>query len=142
MQFLCFLWLQRSKGLHRDHLVHCPSVSHTFLFLTTQCVPQNTSCEIFTSLFVVPEIQSTIKGSLIVPLLSVCLSHFAFAGTICIPRNSCFMTLFSSPEPKARVSYCHSAPSVVRPSVCLSVCPSVRKLSTFSTSSPEPLDGF
>ena len=30
-------------------------------------------------------------------------------------------TLFSSPEPKARVSYCHSAPSVVRPSVCLSV---------------------
>ena len=25
--------------------------------------------------------------------------------------------LFSSPEPKARVSYCHSAPSVVRPSV-------------------------
>ena len=43
--------------------------------------------------------------------------------------------LFSSPEPKARVSYCHSAPSVVRPS-------SVRKLFTFSTSSPEPLDGF
>ena len=41
---------------------------------------------------------------------------------------------FSSPEPKARVSYCHSAPSV-RPSV-------VRKLFTFSTSSPEPLDGF
>ena len=32
--------------------------------------------------------------------------------------------VFSSPEPKARVSYCHSAPSVVRPSVCLSVCPS------------------
>ena len=26
-------------------------------------------------------------------------------------------TLFSSPEPKARVSYCHSTPSVVRPSV-------------------------
>ena len=32
--------------------------------------------------------------------------------------------VFSSPEPKARVSYCHSAPSVVRPSV-------VRKLSHF-----------
>ena len=29
--------------------------------------------------------------------------------------------LFSSPEPKAQVSYCHSAPSVVRPSVRLSV---------------------
>ena len=28
-----------------------------------------------------------------------------------------FSFLFSSPEPKARVSYCHSAPSVVRPSV-------------------------
>ena len=28
--------------------------------------------------------------------------------------------IFSSPEPKAQVSYCHSAPSVVRrrPSVC------------------------
>ena len=26
-------------------------------------------------------------------------------------------SLFSSPEPKAQVSYCHSAPSVVRPSV-------------------------
>ena len=38
--------------------------------------------------------------------------------------------VFSSPEPKAQVSYCHSAPSVVRPS---SVCPSVvvRKLSHF-----------
>ena len=31
--------------------------------------------------------------------------------------------IFSSPEPKARVSYCHSAPSVVRPSVH----PSVRR---------------
>ena len=39
------------------------------------------------------------------------------------------MILFSSPEPKARVSYCHSAPSVVRPSVVRpSVCrPSVRR---------------
>ena len=45
---------------------------------------------------------------------------------------------FSSPEPKARVSYCHSAPSVVRPSSSSSV----RKLFTFSTSSLEPLDGF
>ena len=44
--------------------------------------------------------------------------------------------IFSSPEPKARVSYCHSAPCVVRPSSS-----SVRKLFTFSTSS-KPLDGF
>ena len=28
-----------------------------------------------------------------------------------------FLAIFSSPEPKAQVSYCHSAPSVVRPSV-------------------------
>ena len=42
---------------------------------------------------------------------------------------------FSSPEPKARVSYVIAH----RPS---SVRPSVRKLFTFSTSSPEPLDGF
>ena len=34
--------------------------------------------------------------------------------------------LFSSPEPKAQVSYCHSAPSVVRPSVR----PSVRRPSS------------
>ena len=41
---------------------------------------------------------------------------------------------FSSPEPKAQVSYCHRAPSVVRPSVRRrpSVRPSsVRKLSHF-----------
>ena len=52
--------------------------------------------------------------------------------------------VFSSPEPKARVSYCHSAPSVVRPSVRRRRRrpSSVRKLFTFSTSSPEPLDGF
>ena len=49
--------------------------------------------------------------------LSICPSIILF---ICL--------FFSSPEPKARVSYCHSAPSVVRPSV--------RKLFTFSTSSP------
>ena len=29
----------------------------------------------------------------------------------------CCIPVFSSPEPKARVSYCHSAQSVVRPSV-------------------------
>ena len=37
--------------------------------------------------------------------------------------------LFSSPEPKAQVSYCHSAPSVVRPSVRPASV--VRKLSHF-----------
>ena len=42
------------------------------------------------------------------------------------------ISLFSSPEPKARVSYCHSRRRR----------PSVRKLFTFSTSSPEPLDRF
>ena len=53
--------------------------------------------------------------------------------------------IFSSPEPKARVSYCHSAPSVVRPSVrpSSSVRPSVRrKLFTFSTSSLKSLNGI
>ena len=38
--------------------------------------------------------------------------------------------LFSSPEPKAQVSYCHSAPSVVHPSV-VRPSSSVRKLSHF-----------
>ena len=50
--------------------------------------------------------------------------------------------IFSSPEPKARVSYCHSAPSVVRPTVVVARPSSVRKLFTLSTSSPEPLDEF
>ena len=36
--------------------------------------------------------------------------------------------IFSSPEPKAQVRYCHSAPSVVRPSIHPM---SVRKLSHF-----------
>ena len=31
--------------------------------------------------------------------------------------HTIILKIFSSPEPKARVSYCHSAPSVVRPSV-------------------------
>ena len=31
--------------------------------------------------------------------------------------RQCIVGVFSSPEPKAHVSYCHSAPSVVRPSV-------------------------
>ena len=40
--------------------------------------------------------------------------------------------VFSSPEPKAQVSYCHSAPSVVRPSVVRRPSSSVRrKLSHF-----------
>ena len=48
--------------------------------------------------------------------------------------------LFSEPEPKAHVSYWDHSPSGVRrPS---SVRPSVRKLFTFSTSSPKPLQGF
>jgi len=33
--------------------------------------------------------------------------------------------IFSSPEPKAQVSYCHRNLSGVRPFVCPSVCPSV-----------------
>ena len=41
-----------------------------------------------------------------------------------------YKQLFSSPEPKAQVSYCHSAPSVVRPSVRPSSSV-VRKLSHF-----------
>ena len=46
---------------------------------------------------------------------------------------------FRAQEPKAPVTYCDHALSGVRPSV---VRPSSVKLFTFSTSSPEPLDGF
>ena len=49
--------------------------------------------------------------------------------------------ILSSPEPKARVSYCQRAPSAVRLSSSSVRPSSVRKLFTFSTS-PEPLDGF
>ena len=41
-------------------------------------------------------------------------------------KSSILRVVFSSPEPKAQVSYCHSAPSVVRPSVR----PSVRRPSS------------
>ena len=65
--------------------------------------------------------------------------HFLIHALTYWVGNVWMTLLFSSPEPKARVNYCHSAPSV-RPSVRR---PSVRrKLFIFSTSSPEPLDGF
>ena len=47
--------------------------------------------------------------------------------------------IFRAQEPKAPMTYCDHALSGVRPSV---VRPSSIKLFTFSTSSPEPLDGF
>ena len=37
-----------------------------------------------------------------------------YPETCCVVKRD--FSVFSSPEPKARVSYCHSAPSVVRPS--------------------------
>ena len=43
----------------------------------------------------------------------------------------CRIYLFSSPEPKARESYCHSAPSVVRPSVVVRRRPSGVNFSHF-----------
>ena len=57
-----------------------------------------------------------------------CLLSASLKSTVLVAF--CLLALvFSSPEPKARVNYCHSAPSILR------------KLFTFSTSSPEPLDG-
>ena len=53
--------------------------------------------------------------------------HFCWCMGFC-HRTESDLFLFSSPEPKAQVSYCHRAPSVVRPSVRRrpsSVCPSV-----------------
>ena len=65
--------------------------------------------------------------------LSVRLSHFSVTLSKAMFRrrhihsSECCHYFFSSPEPKTRVSYCHRAPSVVRPSVrrrrCR--CPSV-----------------
>ena len=55
--------------------------------------------------------------------LKFCVSLYFYARKIkfkCHQFPSLFagvMLLFSSPEPKAQVSYCHSAPSVIRPSV-------------------------
>ena len=62
-----------------------------------------------------------------------CYAWYAATGHI-TGQGSILGPLFSSPEPKARVSYCHSAPSVVRPSVRPSVVVVVvvvRKLSHF-----------
>ena len=50
-----------------------------------------------------------------------------------------FVRVFRAQEPKAPVTFCDHALSGVRPSV---VRPSSVKLFTFSTSSPEHLDGF
>ena len=47
--------------------------------------------------------------------------------------------IFRAQEPKAPVTYCDHALSVVRPSVCR---PSSVRQFTFSVSSPEPLVGF
>ena len=53
------------------------------------------------------------------------------------------LQFFRAQEPKAPVTYCDHALSGVRPSVRpSSVRPSSVRLFTFSTSSPEPLDGF
>ena len=52
-------------------------------------------------------------------------------------KECCYF--FRAQEPKAPVTYCDHALSGVRPSV---VRPSSVRLFTFSTSSPEPLDGF
>ena len=50
--------------------------------------------------------------------------HQAFISASKQLRKDSNLRLFSSPEPKAQVSYCHSAPSV-RPSICPSVVSSV-----------------
>ena len=53
--------------------------------------------------------------------LSVCSSLFVSYSV----QVTFKVQVFSSPEPKAQVSYCHSAPSVVRPSVRRRPSPSV-----------------
>ena len=70
--------------------------------------------------------------------IQLALAHTTQERKSNVHISSIGVCFFSSPEPKARVSYCHSAPSVVRPSPSSSV----RKLFTFSTSSPKPTDGF
>ena len=58
------------------------------------------------------------------------MKNYYFKIHLCSKLTFPFLRIFSSPEPKARVSYCHSALSVVHPSVRPSsvrpsVCPSV-----------------
>ena len=50
------------------------------------------------------------------PLPSLCFGGWS-VKTKWLGRPMIGWDIFSSPEPKAQVSYCHSAPSVVRPSV-------------------------
>ena len=82
-------------------------------------------------IFVSPAKHSDTKGSLCPSSVrpSVCPSVTLFCHTFhsyVSQAAHAFLGMlplfFSSPEPKARVSYCHSAPSVVRPSVVV-VCP-------------------
>ena len=72
----------------------------------------------------------TENGNLHIIAFSLHIQSWNFAHRFPMnQRYAYILVIFSSPEPKAQVSYCHSAPSVVRPSVHpLSV---VRKLSHF-----------
>ena len=65
-------------------------------------------------------------------------SLWFYCFVLAIGLDLFLLWFFRAQEPKAPVTYCDHALSVVCPS---SVHPSVR-LFTFSTSSPEPLDGF
>ena len=63
--------------------------------------------------------------------------HNSFLATVIIPSDPPFsLQLFSSPEPKAQLSFSNGNLSVVWR------CRSCHKLFTFSPSSPEPLRQF
>ena len=59
----------------------------------------------------------------ITPLAVSCFVSFAYPD---FSFHLYHLSIFSSPEPKAQVSFCHSTPSIVRPSIVI-----VRKLSHF-----------
>ena len=76
-------------------------------------------------------------------LISLKKSHIRWFDSLIylsgLPRN----VFITSSEPKAQVSYCHSAPSVhLSVVVVLRRRPVSVNIFTFSTSSPELLDGF
>ena len=74
-------------------------------------------------------------------LLVIQILHYLVGLSLLSVSVSLFVDLFRAQEPKAPVTYCDHALSGVRPSSGVCRLSSVRQF-TFSTSSPEPLDGF
>ena len=117
---LPFYWINGLVGERGNFLLYFAIEQHQVLrHLNVLCI--SILSQIINNLMVI----ITINGQYLLYIIHYFILH---------------MCIFRAQEPKAPVTYCdHALSGVCRPS---SVCPSSVRLFTFSTSSPEPLDGF